>query len=87
MTTFTAYFRTDTSYALYEIEAETPHLALERARLLYADAPEDLTFESYEGHSAPVDEIEICDDDDANLQSGALTTSTCVWPPSASCSR
>jgi hypothetical protein len=61
MTTYTAYFRTDAEFACHEVEADTPELALSKARKRHADDPSTLWFEPYDG--MPVNEIAIQDDD------------------------
>ncbi len=60
MTTYTAYFRTDSETATHEIEADTPEQALSKAQELYANDPSDLWFERYDD-GMPVNEIEILD--------------------------
>ncbi len=62
MTTYTAYFRTDSETANHEIEADTPEQALSKAQELYANDPSELWFEPYDG-GMPVNEIAIIDDD------------------------
>ncbi|MGA2843219.1 MAG: hypothetical protein ABSG18_24325 [Steroidobacteraceae bacterium] len=62
MTLYTAHFRTDSEFATYEVEADTPELALIKAQELYASDPCDLRFESYDD-GMPVNEIEIMDAD------------------------
>ena len=62
MTTYTAYFRTDSETATHEIEADTPEQALSNAQELYANDPSELWFEPYDG-GMPVNEIAVIDDD------------------------
>jgi len=62
MTTYTAYFRTDSETANHEVEADTPEQALIKAQELYENDPGELWFEPYDG-GMPVSEIEIIDDD------------------------
>jgi hypothetical protein len=62
MNNYSAFFFTDSNYAEYEIEADTPEQALATARAL--DEADDLSlyFESYDS-AQPVDEITIRDQD------------------------
>jgi hypothetical protein len=60
MTTYTAYFRTDSQTARCEVKASTPKRALAKARKLYEDDPSDLWFEPYDD-GMPVNEITVCD--------------------------
>ncbi len=62
MTTYRAYFHTDTDYATRHFEADTPEHALALARQLYDDDPSDLMFEPYRA-GMPVNEIAIHDAD------------------------
>ena len=62
MTTYRAYFYTDGDFATRRFDADTPEQALALARQLYADDPEDLMFEPYDG-GMPVNEIAIHDVD------------------------
>jgi hypothetical protein len=58
MNTYTAHFRTDAEYAVYDFDAATPDQALKEARALYERDPDALAFEPYDG-GMPLDEIEI----------------------------
>jgi hypothetical protein len=62
MTTYTAYFRTDSETATYAVEADTPQQALSKAQELYANDPSELWFEPYDSGQS-VNEIAISDDD------------------------
>ena len=66
MTTYTAYFRTDSEAATRKIEADTPEQALIKAQELYANDPSDLWFERYDD-GMPVNEIVIHSDDHDEL--------------------
>ncbi|MGD0187578.1 MAG: hypothetical protein ABSC25_20340 [Roseiarcus sp.] len=61
MTTYTAYFRTDSETATHTIEADTPEQALSKAQEYYASDPSDLWFERYDD-AMPVNEIAILED-------------------------
>lgn len=60
MPTYRAYFFTEADYAKTMIEADTPELALQRARQIESEETETLDFQSYDG-SGGVEHIEICD--------------------------
>jgi hypothetical protein len=66
MTTYTAYFRSDSEAATRKIEADTPEQALIKAQELYANDPSDLWFERYDD-GMPVNEIVIHSDDHDEL--------------------
>lgn len=66
MTAYTAHFRTDTEFAIDEVEADTPEQALLKAQELCANDPSGLWFEPYEGDMA-VNEIAINDDRGAQV--------------------
>ena len=66
MTTYTAYFRTDSEYAVEQLDADTPEQALALARKLYwEDHSLELCFQSYGG--LDVNEIAIYTDDHDEL--------------------
>ncbi len=67
MNTYTAYFRTDASYAAHDIEADTPELALAEARKMADTHAHALWFVPYD--EAPINEIVIEDSDDNELAS------------------
>jgi hypothetical protein len=69
MPTFTAWFRTDAEWAIYDFEADTPEQALQMAHDLWRFKSEELSFQSYD-MMMPVDEIEI---------SGPIGTEIAVW--------
>jgi hypothetical protein len=65
MTTYTATFRTADTWATEDIEAETPELALQRARELADNDINALDWSTYDPASVPLDEIEIDGPDEA----------------------
>lgn len=62
MTTFTAQFCTDGGYATHEIDADTLEQALEKARKIADEEPENLVFMDYD-QVLPINEIGIGDVD------------------------
>ena len=64
MNIYTAYFRTDASYATHDIEADTPELALAEARNI-ADCPYELCFTAYD--ESVLNEIVIEDENNQEL--------------------
>jgi hypothetical protein len=58
MTEYYAHYRTDSEYALFEFEADTPEQALQLARELYEHEHCPLQFDPYQG-PLPLDEIDI----------------------------
>jgi hypothetical protein len=65
MTIYNAHFRTDSQFAIVQIEAETPEKALAKAQAIVADEFDILTFRNYDG-AFPVNEIAICHEDDCD---------------------
>jgi hypothetical protein len=67
MNTYTVHFRTDRSYADYDIEAATPEQALAVAQLCESgDIYHEALFDDYDGQ-APINEIEVCHEDEEAL--------------------
>jgi hypothetical protein len=66
MPTFTAWFRTDAEWAIYDFEADTPEQALQMAHDLWRFQSEELSFQSYD-MMMPVDEIEISGPEGAEI--------------------
>jgi hypothetical protein len=61
MPSYTADFRTDADYALVTFKARSPRHALQKARALCDEHPEDLMFQHYDG-GHPVNEISVHDE-------------------------
>jgi hypothetical protein len=59
MTTYTATFRTEDTWATEDIEADTPEQALQQARALADNEPNALDWCAYDPGCFPIEEIEI----------------------------
>ena len=63
MTTYTVYFRSDLQSGMREIIAQTPEQALDLARQLASENPDNMVLDYFfEACDCPINEIEICDD-------------------------
>jgi hypothetical protein len=68
MTSYSVYIRSDIEWTMHTFEADTPEEAIELARRFVDDCRHDeLIFDSYAGCDCPINEIEVCDEDDNEL--------------------
>jgi hypothetical protein len=66
MKTYIVHFRSDLQWAMQPFDADTPEQALELARKFAEENYHRLDFEFYEADGSPINEIEVCDDEDSS---------------------
>jgi hypothetical protein len=62
MTTYDVYFRSDLQWGMREFVADTPAKALELAQQIAHENPDSVLLGYYDACDAPINEIEVCDD-------------------------
>lgn len=80
MTTYTAFFYTEADWARTTIEADSPELALQRAREIKANETKELDFQPYDSPAGveriDIRSIEILSDQDGTLAQWAGSNGT-----------
>lgn len=67
MTNYRVYLRSDLQWAMRHFEAKTPKQAIKAARRFADKHLDDLDFENFEACDCPINEVEICDEDEQQL--------------------
>jgi hypothetical protein len=67
MKTYDVYFRSDLQWGMRTFDADTPEQALRRARRFAKKRLHKLEFDFYETCDNPINDIEVCDDEDNSV--------------------